>query len=269
MRRNLIVLSSLVFLVLQANGQSKFSGKKAIAFQDIQAQGLLEKHLQLSYNRLQDDYFQWKSISEVNRESFPGDAVGRCINGLTLLSQALHQTAPSNLKDIMANYHELENNEGYLGALLPASRANEDVMAGHNGLLCGLTEYILWTHDEKAKERLKSVVDSLIIPVREAIKFYRVDSEEGKKMSWVLSGGDIGQLFLALDGMTRAYTVYPCAGLKATIETAIDRYRKLDLVAISAQTHAMLSATTAIARWYEIQRRPEDLTFAEKLYKQY
>ncbi len=269
MKKHLIILSLLVFLALQANGQSKFSGKKAIAFQDIHAQGLLEKRLQLSYNRLQDDYFQWESISEINRESFPGDAVGRCINGLALLSQALHQPAPSNLKDIMANYHELENSEGYFGALLPASRANEDVMAGHNGLLCGLTEYVLWTHDAKATQRLKSVIDSLIIPVRKAIKFYRVDSEEGKKMNWVLSGGDIGQLFLALDGMTRAYTVYPCAGLKATIETAIDRYRKLNLVAISAQTHAMLSATTAIARWYDIQRRFEDLAFAEKLYKQY
>ena len=267
--KNLIVLSLLIFLVLQANGQSEFSEKKSISFQDIQAQGLLEKHLQLSFNRLQEDYFQWKSISEINRKSFPGDAVGRCINGLTLLSQVLHLPAPSNLKDIMANYHELENSEGYFGALLPDSRANEDVMAGHNGLLCGLTEYVLWTNDAKAKQRLKSVVDSLIIPIREAIKFYRIDSEEGKKMNWVLSGGDIGQLFLALDGMTRAYTVYPCAGLKATIETAIDRYRKLDLVAISAQTHAMLSATTAIARWYEIQRSPEDLAFAEKLYKQY
>lgn len=269
MRENILFILLLLFFVLQANGQSKFSVKKPIAFQDIQAQGLLESRLKLSLTRLQDEYFQWKSISEVNREAFPGDAVGRNINGLTLLSQALHKPAPTNLKDIMSHYNELENSEGYFGKVLPDSRANEDVMAGHNGLLCGLSEYLLWTNDVIAKQRLTSIVDSLIIPVREAISLYRVDSEEGKKMNWVLSGGDIGQLFLALDGMTRAYIVYPSDGLKATIETAIERYRKLDLVAISAQTHAMLSATTAIARWYEIKRRPEDLVFAQKLYKQY
>jgi len=61
----------------------------------------------------------------------------------------------------------------------------------------------------------------------------------------------------------------PTPEFKATIETAIDRYRRLDLVGISAQTHAMLSAATGILRWYEMQHRPEDLAFAEALYKQY
>jgi len=51
----------------------------------------------------------------------------------------------------------------------------------------------------------------------------------------------------------------PTPEFKATIETAIDRYRKLDLVGISAQTHAMLSATTGILRWYEMQHRPRTL----------
>jgi hypothetical protein len=142
-------------------------------------------------------------------------------------------------------------------------------MAGHNGILCGLTEYIYWTNDEQIKIKLKSMVDQLITPVGNSIRFYRKDSEEAAKINWVLSGGDIGQLFLALDGMTRAYTVYPSQGLKETIVTAIERYQNLDLVAIGAQTHAMLSAATGILRWYEIQHRSKDLAFAEALYKQY
>ncbi|MCL5097642.1 MAG: glycoside hydrolase family 127 protein, partial [Candidatus Omnitrophica bacterium] len=106
-------------------------------------------------------------------------------------------------------------------------------------------------------------------PARDAIACYREESDAAAKVNWHLSGGDIGQLFLALDGMTRAYALVPTPGFKAVIETAIARYHKLDLVGIGAQTHAMLSATTGILRWYEMQHRPEDLAFAEALYQQY
>ncbi len=263
------ILALLLLPAFFVDGQTKSLAKKPTDFKDIKQHGFLESRLKLSLQRLQEDYFQWSSISTINFEMFPGDAVGRCINGLTLLSQALHQPATSNLEEIMRRSDELFNSEGYLGAKLPVTRANEDVMAGHNGILCGLTEYINWTNDESAKIKLKSVVDNLIVPVRNAIKLYRVDSKEAEKMNWVLSGGDIGQLFLALDGMTRAYVLYPSEGLKATIETAIERYQKLDLVAIGAQTHAMLSAATGILRWYELQHRSKDLVLAQKLYKQY
>jgi len=269
MKIQIIAVTLLVALAGLSKGQNIPSGKKPVAFDDIQPGGLLESHAQLSFKRLQEEYFQWNSISSVNFKRFPGDAIGRCINGLTLLSQALHQPATPNLLEIIRRYDELANSDGYLGPILPETRANEDVIAAHNGVLCGLTEYIIWNNDAKAKEKLKHVVDNLVVPAKNAIQCYRVDSEEAKIMNWVLSGGDIGQLFLALDGMTRAYTIFPSAELKSTIETAIDRYRKLDLVAISAQTHAMLSATTGILRWYEFQHRPEDLAFAEALYKQY
>jgi hypothetical protein len=111
------------------------------------------------------------------------------------------------------------------------------------------------------------MVANLFVPARAAIAGYRETSEA--KVDWHLSGGDVGQFFTTLDGMTRAYALVPSPEFQATIETAIDRYRKLDLVGLSAQTHAMLSASTGILRWHEMHRRPEDLAFAEELYKQY
>jgi hypothetical protein len=111
------------------------------------------------------------------------------------------------------------------------------------------------------------MVANLFVPARAAIAGYRETSEA--KVDWHLSGGDVGQLFTTLDGMTRAYALVPSPEFKATIETAIERYRKLDLVGLDAQTHAMLSAATGILRWHEMHRRPEDLAFAEALYKQY
>ncbi len=45
----------------------------------------------MSFRRLQEPCFQWDNVFRVNFGHFPGDALGRTINGLTLLSQALNQ----------------------------------------------------------------------------------------------------------------------------------------------------------------------------------
>jgi hypothetical protein len=240
---------------------------KPIPFADLAPDGLLKARAELSFRRLQEPYFQWDNVSRVNFGAFPGDALGRTINGLTLLSQALNQPEPASLKEIMRRVPSLANPDGYLGPKLPESRANEDTMAGHNGYTYGLMEYALWTKDPETKESLRRMVANLFVPARAAIAGYRETSEA--KVDWHLSGGDVGQLFTALDGMTRAYALVPSPEFKATIETAIERYRKLDLVGLSAQTHAMLSAATGILRWYDMHHRPEDLAFAEALYKQY
>ena len=242
---------------------------KTIPFEDLTPDGLLKARAELAFRHLQEAYFQWGSISCVNFDPFPGDAIGRAINGLTLLSRALHKQEPANLQEIMRRVPALASGHGYLGPKLPESRANEDVLAAHNGYACGLAEYALWTKDPAAMESLRRVVINLFIPARGAIACYRDTSDASANVNWHLSGGDIGQLFLMLDGMTRAYALEPTPEFKATIETAIDRYRKLDLVGISAQTHSMLSATTGILRWYEMQHRPDDLAFAEALYRQY
>jgi hypothetical protein len=256
-----------VFLLTRVYGAEVTHVVKTISFEDVTPDGLLKARAELAFRHLQEPYFQWDNVSRVNFGPFPGDAIGRTINGLTLLSRALNQPEPASLKEIMRRVPTLANSDSYLGPKLPESRANEDTMAGHNGYACGLAEYALWTKDPVATESLKRMVANLFVPARAAIAGYRETSEA--KVEWHLSGGDIGQLFLILDGMTRAYALSPTPEFRATIETAIDRYRKLDLVGISAQTHAMLSATTGILRWYELQHRPEDLTFAEALYKQY
>lgn len=256
-------------LTLTAVGEEGEAVMKSIAFEHVTPEGLLKERAKLSFARLQDDYFQWNNISKVNFEPFPGDAIGRCINGLTLLSRALHQPATVSLHEIIKRSAERHNSDGYLGPKLPESRANEDVLAAHNGYACGLSEFVQWTGDAKATESLKRMSANLFVPARKAISLYRENSDAAAKLNWHLSGGDIGQLFLLLDGVTRSYLQVPSPELKALIETIIARYRELDLVKISAQTHAMLSATTGILRWYELQHRPEDLAFAEALYKQY
>jgi hypothetical protein len=269
MRHNINIALSMMFslMTLMTPAKGVVAELKPIPFEDHTPDGLLKARAELSFRRLQEPYFQWDHVSRVNFGPFPGDAIGRTINGLTLLSQALNQPEPASLKDIMRRVPSLANPDGYLGPKLPESRANEDTMAGHNGYTYGLAEYALWTKDPAAKESLRRMVANLFVPARAAIAGYRETSEA--KVDWHLSGGDVGQFFTTLDGMTRAYALVPSPEFKATIETAIERYRKLDLVGLSAQTHAMLSAATGILRWHEMHHRPEDLAFAETLYKQY
>ena len=244
------------------------SAVKSIVFEDVIPDGLLKARAELAFRHLQDSYFQWDNISKVNFNPFPGDAIGRCLNALVLLSRALHQEAPVNLQEIVRRSPGLHNSDGYLGPKLPESRANEDTLAGHNGYFCGWCEYAQWTKDAQAIEILQKMSANLFVPCREAISLYR-DNSAAAQVNWHLSGGDIGQLFLLLDGITRTYAQVPSPELKAAIETMITRYRGLDLVKIGAQTHAMLSAATGILRWYELHRRPEDLAFAKRLYAQY
>ncbi|MFN7341923.1 MAG: hypothetical protein ACK5TA_01160, partial [bacterium] len=150
---------------------------RPIPFKDITPEGLLKARAELSFRRLQEPYFQWDNVSRVNFGPFPGDALGRTINGLTLLSQALHQPEPASLKEIMRRVPSLANPDGYLGPKLPESRANEDTMAGHNGYTYGLMEYALWTNDPAAKEPLRRMVANLFVPARAAIAGYRETSE--------------------------------------------------------------------------------------------
>ncbi len=269
-RKTIAVLAVLASASFSGSGrETEDSAIQGIAFEDVLPGGLLKTRAELAFGHLQEGYFQWDNISKVNFEAFPGDAIGRCLNALTLLSRALHQKAPANLQEILKLSPGLQNRDGYLGPILPESRANEDTLAGHNGYFCGLSEYAGWTQDATAIATLRRMSANLFVPCREAISLYRQDSEAALRVNWRLSGGDIGQLFLLLDGITRSYSLVPSPELKAAIETMIARYRALDLVKISAQTHAMLSAATGILRWHELQGRPEDLAFAKALYRQY
>lgn len=191
-----IILFSTAHSIDSASGESAISeggpAMKNIAFEDIQPDGLLKARAELAFRHLQEDYFQWDNLSKVNYEPFPGDAIGRNLNALTLLSRALHLEAPVNLQAIIEHSPELHNPDGYLGPQLPESRANEDTLAGHNAYFYGWCEFAQWTKDPKAIAIVKTMAANLFVPCQKAISLYRVDSPEAASMHWVLSGGDIG-----------------------------------------------------------------------------
>jgi len=262
-------LAAMLLVMLAPAVRGAEPAMKAPELGDIVPEGMLRQRAELSAQRLQHAYYQWPSISKVNFSPFPGDAIGRNILGLTLLARTCRQDAPANLQEIMKRLGELECPDGYLGPPLPAGRANEDVLAAHNGYLRGLCEYYLWTKDAATLRRIERVRDNLLVPARGAIAQYRAEGDARPTIKWHLSGGDIGQLFLVLDGATQAYAVAPSPEFKEMLDAMIGRYQRLELIKISAQTHAMLSAANGIVRWYERHGNPEHLKFAVTLYDQY
>ena len=111
MRHNTNIALSMMFSLMASMTPAKGveAELKPIPFKDFTPDGVLKARAELSFRRLQEPYFQWDNVSRVNFEAFPGDAIGRTINGLTLLSQALNQPEPASLKEIMRRVPSLAN----------------------------------------------------------------------------------------------------------------------------------------------------------------
>jgi len=206
--------------------------------------------------------------TEPSDHAFPGDTIGRFLTSATLLSRALHQPEPDNLKKVMAALPSMLNQEGYVGWVLPKDKADETGMANVQWSN-GLTEYYLWTHDQAALQMNQNVFQNIILPVQEAFYYYYSSEKQDNKIQWVHCTGDTSQAFGIIDPATRGYPLFPSPALKAEIDELIRLYQKIDQVEIKAQIHSVLFTTRGILRWYELHGNPSHLQFAESLYKNY
>ena len=206
--------------------------------------------------------------TEPSDKAFPGDTIGRYILSTTLLSRALHEPEPQTLKDVMAALPGMLNAEGYLGWVLPKDRADE---TGLSNVMWsnGLTEYCLWKKDDAALKMDRNIFAQSIQPIGEAYEYYYSPEKSDGKFKWVHCTGDTAQAYGIIDPATRGYALFPSPVLKQEINDLIRLYRKIDPVAIPAQTHAVLFTTRGILRWCEIETSTECLDFAESLYGHY
>jgi hypothetical protein len=206
---------------------------------------------------------------------WPGDFVGREILALTLLSQN-RGSEPPVLDELLRYVESHLNARGYLGPVLPAGIQNEQYLSGHSWLLRGLCEHYRWKHDALSLRLLKSIIDGLVLPARGAYARYPIDPSQrvhhgemagqikGEAIDgWQLSS-DIGCAFIALDGVTQAAGIDPSPQLDSMIQEMIARFAQTDLVKVQAQTHATLSATRGILRYYADHHDPKYLELARR-----
>jgi len=254
----------------------------ATALADSHPAGDLRRRLELNFGRMHDPEFSFESASTAFtvREA-PGDWIGRTLLALTLDAQALGREAP-RAEETVRRWPEVCNARGYVGAMHPPGRADENQVGGHNGMLRGLCEYYLWKRDPRALAAIRGIVAQLMLPTRPLYAQYPdhlIDKLKGGPVSgltvendgaWLGLSTDIGTVFFTLDGLTQAYLVDPSAELRGLIETMIARYAQLDLIALSAQTHATLTTLRGILRWYrEVDPAPAHLRLVTERFRLY
>ena len=106
------------------------------------------------------------------------------------------------------------------------------------------------------------IVDNMAIPMRDWWASYPITPDgrapggggvngslHGRSGRWLLSS-DVGNEFMFLDGLTQAWQLDQSAATKEAVDRGIERFLKMDVLAVRAQTHATLTASRALLRMY-------------------
>jgi len=254
---------------------------KQIEFKDIDMMGDLAYRAVMNYGRLEGKWYRPTEVFTADLHGWPGDWEGRIMLALTLLSQSTHRV-PAYLDEMISLVPEKLNEKGYFGKILPDGMFDEQQMAGNSWFLRAMVEYYNWKQDENVKEIIVKLAQNLLLTARGKYKMYPIDSENRFQNQdvWILSrlqtkskkhaeSSDAGCGFIMLDGATAAYELLGWPELKELIDEMIERFLEMDLVALHIQTHATLSATRGIIRFYEITREEKYLCYAKTVFELY
>lgn len=249
-------------------------------FSAINAAGDYLRRALLSFDRLERDEYQPDSVFKPASYDWPGDMEGRTVLGLTLQAQ-VGRREPVYLGEIIRRLPDHLNGRGYLGRVLDAGQFDEQQFSGHSWLLRALCEYYLWTKDEGALDMAQVVVENLFLPAREAYATYPSSPESrgsggaaAGNLTGELHGGwycstDIGCAFVALDGVTQVYEITRDERIRALVEAMISKFLTLDLLGMTLQIHATLTAVRGILRFYDCTGDAELLDAARRIYGLY
>ena len=256
------ILLSGILLPVWSMAQT-FSIRPA-SYQETEIKGELSQRVSKNFDRLEEEKYQPDHVflTEEQSGNWPGDTEGRTILGLVLDAQASHRT-PKYLEEIIHRIPAHLNSKGYMGPIYEG-KAHEQQLSGNGWLLRGLCEYYEWKRDPKVRDLISSITRNLFLGIADKYATYPIAPNERKQGigaesgsiadtqgDWMLST-DIGCVFIGMDGLIHAYAILQDKDLKAPIETLIDKFLKVDLTGIKAQTHATLTACRGLIRYAEI-----------------
>ncbi len=259
---------------------------KSIPLSRLILRGELAMRANLNYSRLETGRYWPETIFDMDSHAWPADWEGRTMLALVMHAQATKRE-PAFLEAILARIPERLNEKGYLGPVYPEGVTHEQAMAGHSWMIRALCEYICWRQDTapdlaaRAKDTLLGIVRGLYLPQAENYTRYPID--EDKRFDdprWILSHkqsktkthagtSDCGCAFIALDGATAAYEVLQAEALRPLIEAMIKSFDQLPREELHVQTHATLSGTRGVLRWYRLTGDPEMLKMAIRVFDLY
>lgn len=254
--------------------------RRALAFEEIKVGGELETRLERSFGRLHARrYSEPVLFTETADPKWPGDYEGRTGLALVLEAQALQIEEPG-IDSLMAAFAKHYNEQGYFGTIHLPDAVDEQQLSSHGWTLRALCEYYHWRKKPETKAQIIRIVENLVLPTKGLHASYPLEpgarEKKGKESGhtvaqvgkWRLST-DTGCDFIFFDGVVQAYEVTKDERLVPVIQEIVDLFNRMDILGIKAQTHATLSGTRAMIRWYELSGKPELLARAEQVFETY
>ena len=134
---------------------------------------------------------------------------------------------------------------------------------------------------KKIRQWAQAIVEHLYLPVKDLYAAYPLDPDcrsfdgapagfiAGKSVNgWYLST-DIGCAYMCLDALSQYYEIFRDEQVAELLDEMIRNFEQIDFLGASMQTHASLSATRGILRYYQATGRKELLDFAVRFFKLY
>lgn len=242
--------------------------------------GELKKRLDLNYSRLESEYYRPEYIFSADQAGWPGDWEGRTILALTRLWEATGRK-PKYIDEIINELKKNLNPKGYLNSVYSKGVYNEQQLSGHNWLLRGLIELYKIEKRQDLFAIITGIIDNLYMPIIGAYLQYPAKPEQrvyqgcadGRLTGHIINGWhtstDIGCAYMCLDALAQSYSELGFIKLKPLIEEMIETFMKIDLLGIQMQTHATLSATRGILRFFEAKRDKKYLEYAKEIFNLY
>ena len=266
--------------LLAVLGVAAAEPREALPFNGVKAGGELRTRIAKNFERLHAERYQIDHLFTKSHDpKWPGDMEGRATLGLVLDAQALGIDEPG-IDGLFAEYPKHYNNDGYIGPIYFPDHIDEQQLSSHGWVLRSLCEYWLWKHKPETKLQIQRMVETLILPTLGLHQQYPLESGERKQAGaasgthvatigkWRLSS-DIGCDFIFFDGVVQAYAVTRDERILPVIEELVALFKRMDVIAIQAQTHATLSGTRAMIRWYELTGKKDVLDRAEQIFATY
>lgn len=244
-----------------------------------------EDRILLNKNRLLNTDDTYNDLYKKDASmSWPGDFVGRYLLALSSLYLGLDNKKDKEevfkrLKDVIKVRAKYTNKHHFFGELFNDSLINEQQLSGNSWYIRSLVAYYRITGDEEVLEELKDITESFLLKVAPHYSHYPLKAEreigevsghtESDPVNGFLLSSDIGCAFILLDGFVDVYSILKDERLKKAIESIISIFMKIDYVGLMCQTHATLTCSRAILRFYNLTGDKKFLDFVIKVFNDY
>jgi len=235
---------------------------KSISCENVTVLGDLGRRLISNAARLESDVYRPDMVYKGEDYDWPADFEGRLLLALVRQLETTHREG-AYMREIFDGVYDRMNGKGYLGRVLFGGVFDEQQLSGHNWLLRALLEYARYAGDKRAENAALRIIENLYLPLRGAYRAYPTDPSVREKgggkagsrtdacvNGWILST-DIGCAYMCLDALGTAYRDLRVPGLCDLLCEMTECFSSLDLMGLSVQTHAALSAVRGMIRFYE------------------